>query len=135
MNNLSATGNIGRDAETRFTPNGKAITSFSLAITSGFGENKNTTWLNCSYWGERGEKVAPYLKKGTQIGVNGALQVREYDAKDGTKKQSVDLVLSDITLLGGKGDNITPSQDNAPQSQSAPTGAGNFDDFENSIPF
>lgn len=105
MNNLCATGRLAKDCESRFTAKGDAITAFSLAIDSGYGENKVTTWLNCSMFGKRGESVAPYLKKGGQVAVSGELTNREYTDKDGNKRFSLDLRINDLTLLGGKPDN------------------------------
>ena len=65
MNNLSATGNAGNDAEVRFTSDGTAIASWSIALTSGYGKNEKTTWLRCNMFGKRGETIAQYIKKGT----------------------------------------------------------------------
>jgi len=61
MNVINFTGNCGRDAETKFLGNGDAVTSFSVALSSGFGDKKITTWLNCSMYGKRGEAVANYI--------------------------------------------------------------------------
>lgn len=102
MNVLNATGRIGKDCETRFTSGGDAITAFALAIDSGYGEKKVTTWLNCSMFGKRGEAVAPYLKKGGQVAISGELTNREYQDKEGNKRFSLDLRVNDLTLIGGK---------------------------------
>ena len=72
MNVLNAIGNVGKDAEVRFTGNGDAIASFSFALTSGYGDKQITTWLNCNLWGKRAETLAPMLLKGTKIGITGA---------------------------------------------------------------
>lgn len=136
MNSINFIGNIGRDAETRFTPNGKAITSFSVALTSGFGDNKVTTWLNCSIFGERGENVAGYILKGKQIGVNGEFSARPYTTKDGVEKLSLDVAVRDVTLLGGKSDaddaSTPSSKNNAPSKQES---YDPMDDLESDIPF
>ncbi len=101
MNLLNAIGNVGRDAEVRFTPNGDAITSFSFALTSGFGDKQITSWLNCSLWGKRGQTLAPMLLKGTRIGISGELTNRPY-TKDGVEKFSLEVRVNDVTLLGAK---------------------------------
>lgn len=72
---------LGKDAVTRHTGAGKAVTGFSAAIDSGFGDNKKTIWLDCSLWGDRGEKLAPYLVKGSKHMVQGELGTREYEGK------------------------------------------------------
>jgi single-strand DNA-binding protein len=104
MNVLNAIVNLGgKDAEIRYTPGGDAVTQFSVALQSGYGDKQVTTWLNCNMWGKRGETIASYLTKGTRIGITGELTNREYEAKDGSKKYSLELRVSDVTLLGAKG--------------------------------
>lgn len=97
MNNFSAVGRIGRDAVTRFTQAGKAVTGWALAVDSGWGDNKKTTWLDCTLWGERGQKLAEHIRKGDRLGVVGEIGTREHDGKT-----YVTLDVKDVTLLGGK---------------------------------
>lgn len=114
MNVLNFTGNCGRDAEVRFLPAGDAVTSFSVALSSGYGDKKITTWLNCSMFGKRGEAVSEYIKKGTQVAISGEFCARPFTAKDGTEKLSLDVRVNDLTLLGGKnegGNGTTQRQD------------------------
>lgn len=72
---------LGKDAVTRHTAAGKAVTGFSAAIDSGFGDKKQTIWLDCSIWGERGEKLAAYLVKGSKHLIQGELGTCEYEGK------------------------------------------------------
>ena len=65
----------------------------------GWGDNKNTVWLDCSLWGDRGERVAQYITKGSQLGVSGELGTREHDGKT-----YVTLNVREVTLVGGKSD-------------------------------
>ena len=102
MNNLSATGNIGSDAEVRFTSDGTAIASWSIALTSGYGKNEKTTWLRCNMFGKRGETIAQYIKKGSQVGVNGEISLNTYKGKDGAEKTSLECNVQAVTLLGKK---------------------------------
>lgn len=135
MNVLNFTGNIGRDSETRYTPSGDAITSFSAALTSGYGEKKLTTWLNCSIWGKRGESLAPYLKKGAQVAISGEFQARPYQTKEGAEKLSLEVRVSDLTLIGGKGSSDsgeTRTESEAEQRGPAPMP---LDDLDSDIPF
>ena len=97
MNVFTGIGRIGRDAQTRHTQAGKAVTGWALAVDSGWGENKKTTWLDCSIWGERGEKLAGHIRKGDRLGVTGELGTREHDGKT-----YVTLDVKDVTLLGDK---------------------------------
>jgi single-strand DNA-binding protein len=71
-------------------------------LSSGYGDKRKTTWINCSLIGKRAESLAPMLLKGTQVGVNGEISLNEYIAKDGTNKSSIELNVSNVTLLGKK---------------------------------
>lgn len=102
MNVINAIGNIGKDADIRYTPNGDAVAQFSFALTSGYGDKAITTWLNCNVWGKRAETLAPMLLKGTKVGITGELTNRPYKAKDGTEKYSLEVRINDVTLLGAK---------------------------------
>lgn len=107
MNVLNFTGGLSRDAETRFTPGGDAITSFGVALSSGYGDKKITTWLNASIFGKRGESLSPYLKKGAQVAISGEFTARPYTTKDGAEKLSLDVRVNDLTLIGGKGESVS----------------------------
>jgi single-strand DNA-binding protein len=134
MNVLSFTGNAGRDAETRFTPAGDAITSFSVALSSGYGDKKVTTWLNCSLFGKRGETLAQYITKGTLLGVVGEFQARPYTTKEGAEKISLEVRVSDVTLLGKKDGDSVPTQPKTAPANKQNDGTG-FDDMADDIPF
>lgn len=114
MNSWNFTGNLGRDCEQRFTPGGDPVVSFSVGVQSGYGEKKQTTWANCQMWGKRGESVAPYLTKGQQVGICGEVNLREWTDKDGGKRQSLDVRVNDLTLLGKK--NEQPTKEKAAPS-------------------
>lgn len=130
MNVINFTGNTGREAATKFLPDGTAVTTFSVALASGYGEKKITTWLNCSIFGKRGEAVCSYIKKGTLIGVSGEFTARPYQ-KDGVDKLSLEVRVNDVTLLGGKGESKP-----APANIDAEFEAANpANDFEPEIPF
>jgi single-strand DNA-binding protein len=99
MNSCNFIGRIGKDAVTRFTQAGKAVTGWPLAVDVGFGEDKKTLWIDCNMWGERGQKVCEYIRKGDRIGVAGELGTREHDGKT-----YVTLNVRELTLLGNKQD-------------------------------
>ena len=127
MNNWNFTGNIGRDCETRFIPSGDAVVSFSVGVTSGYGEKQVTTWANCSMFGKRGQAVAQYLTKGAQVGITGEVTLRKYTNKEGNEKTSLDVRVADLTLLGGR-----ERSEQAPAPK--PAQVDTFDEFDN-IPF
>ena len=133
MNSWSFTGNLGRDAEQRYTQSGDSVVSFSVGVKAGFGDKATTTWANCSMFGKRGESVAPYLKKGALVGISGELNNREYQDKEGQKRYSLDVRVSDLTLLGGKQSGDSAPSQTQRNAQGAPrTSIENMDD---EIPF
>lgn len=102
MNSWNFTGNLGSDCETRPAPSGDAIVSFSVAVKAGYGDKAITTWVRCTMFGKRGQAVADYLRKGTQVGIVGEAQLRPWAGKDGVEKQSLEVRVNDLTLLGSK---------------------------------
>ncbi len=108
VNKVILLGNLGRDAETKFTPSGIAKTTFSVATSwrakdPQTGEWKDhTDWHNIVLW--RAEKLAEYLTKGTKVYVEGRLQTRSWDDKDGNKRYMTEIVADDVILAGGRGD-------------------------------
>ncbi len=132
MNVLSAIGNIN-NPELRFLPDQTPVLQFSFALNSGYGEKQVTTWLNCSLFGKRAQTLAPILAKGNKVGITGELTNRPYVAKDGSEKHSLELRVSDLTLLTPKSDaSVQPAQNNAPKEHKI----GNDPmDFASDIPF
>ncbi len=108
VNKVILVGRLGRDAETKFTPSGVAVTKFSVATNWSrkdpqTGEWKEETdWTNVVVW--RQENVANFLTRGKQVYVEGRLQTRSYDDKDGKKQYFTEVVADDVILLGGKSD-------------------------------
>jgi len=92
MNNITIVGRIGRDPELRFTKDGKAVASFSVATDHGRDDNKKTTWHNVTAFGTLGENVASSLSKGARVIVSGRLDISDYDGKDGEKKKRVEII-------------------------------------------
>lgn len=133
MNNWSFTGNIGKDAEQRFTQGGDSVVSFSVGVKSGFGDKATTTWANCQLWGKRGESVLPYLKKGHPVGICGEVSLREWQDREGQKRTNLEVRVNDLTLLGKKDGNSQP----APQQhrQEPIQNHSGFDGLGDDIPF
>jgi single-strand DNA-binding protein len=108
VNKVILLGNLGKDAETKFTPNGVARSTFTLATSRRWKDQQSgewkeeTDWHNILLW--RSENVANYLLKGKQIYLEGHLQTRSYEGKDGQKKYFTEVVCDDLILLGGRGD-------------------------------
>ncbi len=108
MARVNLIGNLGRDSEMKYIGSGTGVLEFSIAVNIRFkeqGEFKETTnWYRVSFWGNRGEKIKPYLTKGKQVFVTGTLNVREYTSRDGNKGTSLDVRADDVQLLGGRGE-------------------------------
>ena len=107
FNQVILMGNLTRDPELRQTPNGQNVCSFSLALNRAYkGADGNwqeaTDYVDIVAWGPLGERVAQYLKKGSQCLVNGRLQSRSWE-QDGQKRSKVEVVAQDVTFLGGRG--------------------------------
>ncbi len=99
-NQVTMTGNITRDPEIRFTNTGKSVTSFSIAVGRRYQVNgewqEQTSFFNVSAWGQLGENVAASCSKGSRVTVTGRMEQREYQDKEGNKRQAVDLVADEV---------------------------------------
>jgi len=109
VNKVILVGNLGRDAELKFTPSGFPISSFSLATTDRRKDKDNnwqekTEWHRIKLLGKQAESLQDYLKKGKQIYVEGRLETRSWDDKDGQKKYMTEIIADRIQLLGGRGE-------------------------------
>ena len=108
VNKVILVGNLGRDAELRYTPGGAAVATLNLATTEvwndkGGQRQEKTEWHRVILWGKQAESLQEYLTKGKQIYVEGRLQTRQWDDKDGNKKYTTEIKADRITLLGGAG--------------------------------
>lgn len=133
MNLLTCIGNVGKDAALK-TVGSDQVANFSVAINSGYGEKKQTVWLDCALWGKRAEKVYSYIRKGDRIGVSGELGTREHDGKT-----YLTLRVNEVTLLGEKkADTDEPAREQRAARPNTDTGGANQargGDPESDIPF
>ena len=112
MNQCNFIGNLGRDPEMRFTPQGKAITTFSLAVKVGFGETGYTIWIRCAAWEKRAELCNQFLKKGSKVRVTGQLEgdkatgaPRTWTDKEGGFHTSFEMRVEDVEFLTPRNEN------------------------------
>lgn len=108
VNKVILVGNLGRDAELRYTPGGTAVSKFSVATTETWNDKsgqrqERTEWHNIDLWGKQAETLTEYLVKGKQVYVEGRLQTDEYTDKDGVKRKSTRVRSDRVVLLGGGG--------------------------------
>ena len=150
VNKVILIGNLGRDPETRYMPDGGAITNISIATTDKWKDKagemqEKTEWHRVAFFGKLAEIAGEYLKKGSQVYVEGRLQTRKWQDKDGQDKYTTEIVANVMQMLGsrqGGGDRDTSGggarTERAPQAaeaKPAKAGGGKFDDFEDDIPF
>ena len=143
VNKAILVGNLGRDPEVRYSPDGGAITNISIATTDTWkdksGEKQERTeWHRIVFFGKLAEIAGEYLKKGSQVYIEGRLQTRKWQDKEGQDRYTTEIVASDMKMLGSRtgSENLvrdvsSPSEGKAPAKKDG----GNFDDLEDDIPF
>lgn len=115
-------GRLGKDAELKYTQQGKAICNFSLAVDAGWGDNKKTLWVDCAIWEERATKLAPFLTKGKFVAVQGEVDVRCWISKNtGEAGCSLGCTVRQLTLGPGgeRNENSSGSGSSGPQEPQA----------------
>src|SRR4051794_952704 len=108
VNKVILVGNLGRDAELRYTPGGAAVATLNMATTEVWNDKagqkqEKTEWHRVVLWGKTAESLAEYLTKGKQIYVEGRLQTRQWDDKDGNKRYTTEIRSDRVVLLSGSG--------------------------------
>lgn len=149
VNKVILVGNLGRDPEVRYMPSGDAMANLSLATTDTWkdksGEKQEKTeWHRVVMFGKQAEIAGEYLKKGSQVYIEGRLQTRKWTDKEGQDRYTTEIVADRMQMLGsrsGGSERMAPG----PDEERAPAGsakkpaaagkAGNFDDMEDDIPF
>jgi single-strand DNA-binding protein len=131
VNKVILVGRLGRDPETRYTGGGQAVANFSVATDETYkdknGERqKRTEWHKIVVWGKQAEIAQQYLKKGSLIFIEGRIQSREWQDKEGQKRTSFEIVASNFRMLGGRADGAA-----AGAGAGGGTSRGGGDDFDN----
>ena len=148
VNKVIIVGNLGRDPETRYLPSGEAVTNISVATTDTWkdktsGEKKEATeWHRVSFFGRLAEIAGEYLKKGSQVYVEGSLRTRKWQDKEGKDRYTTEIRADTMQMLGSRAGAGEPRGEAAPKSEGAAKAAapankpaGKFDDMEDDIPF
>jgi single-strand DNA-binding protein len=159
VNKVILVGNLGRDPEMRYMPSGDALASFSIATTDNWKDKngqkqERTEWHRISMFGKQAEIAGEYLKKGSSVYIEGRLQTRKWQDKEGNERQTTEVVADRMQMLGGRSGGNTyevmeddfnqdapparqPAATSAPRQAPAqkPAGGSGFDDFEDDIPF
>ncbi len=134
VNRAILIGNLGRDPELRYTQGGQAMTRFSLATNERFKQGddwqERTEWHRIVVWGKQAENCAQYLQKGRSVYIEGRLQTRDWEDKEGNKRQTTEIVAQTVQFLGSRGDG-PPRGAPEPPPPSGPSAPAEGDD----IPF
>ena len=155
VNKVILVGNLGRDPETRYSPDGAAITNVSLATTSQWkdkntGEKREETeWHRVAFFGRLAEIAGEYLKKGSQVYIEGRLRTRKWQDKEGKDNYTTEIFALEMQMLGSRegmgggatgggddqGESRSAAAPRAPAAKPAPKSATGFDDMDDDIPF
>ena len=132
VNKVILVGRLGRDPETRYTGGGQAVANFSVATDETYkdrnGERqKRTEWHKIVVWGKQAEIAQQYLKKGSLIFIEGRIQSREWQDKEGQKRTSFEIVASNFRMLGGRADGAAASAGAGAMGGGTSRGAEDFD--------
>lgn len=131
VNKVILIGHLGADPEVRYTASGSPVANFRIATTDTWNDKngqkqERTEWHRIVAWAKLGELAGEYLSKGRQVYVEGRLQTRQWDDRDGNKKYTTEIVATQITFLGGRGDAPAGPRREAPEGR-APEGEANFE--------
>ena len=148
VNKVIIVGNLGKDPETRYAPSGDAVTNIVVATTETWkdktsGEKREATeWHRVVFFGKLAEIAGQYLKKGSQVYIEGKLTTRKWQDKDGNERYTTEIRADEMKMLGSKSDGQQDGQQrqqSAPQRQEPPRQpaqkSGVFGDYDDSIPF
>ncbi len=131
MNKVILIGRLTRDPEMRTTASGMNVTRFSIAVNRTYQDQngeRGVDYINCVAWRKQAENIAKYCTKGTQVAVDGRIQTGSYDAQDGSKRYTTDIVCDNVTFLGSKGDNNGGTYNNNNNNYNAPSDSFNEPD-------
>ncbi|MEW5942035.1 MAG: single-stranded DNA-binding protein [Chloroflexota bacterium] len=134
LNKVMIIGHLGRDPEMRYTPSGKPVTTFTVAVSrswnSGDGErHSETEWFNIVAWGNLAETCKQYLTKGQLVYIEGRLQTRHWDDKEGQKRSSVEVVANEMTFLSERRESGANHEAGAPAGEENAAPASSEDEF------
>lgn len=122
LNKVILIGNLGKDPEVRYTPNGTAVANFSMATTDNWtgkdGEKQSRTeWHRIVAWGRLGEICGEYLSKGKQVYIEGSIQTREWEDQEGHKRQTTEIKATQMQMLGSRNDLPSSFADQRPDME------------------
>jgi single-strand DNA-binding protein len=144
VNKAIIVGNVGQDPEVRYMPSGSAVAEVSVATTEQWKDKQSgerqerTEWHRITFFGRLAEIVGEYVKKGSQIYVEGSIRTEKWQDKNGQDRYTTKIIANEMQMLGGRGGGTANFGDSAPAQQSSGGGGsskGGNDDFDDDIPF
>lgn len=138
VNKVILVGNLGADPEVRYTAGGSAVVNVSIATSESWKDKttgepqERTEWHKVVFFGKLAEVVGEYLKKGSQVYVEGKLQTRKWTDKEGVERYTTEIHAHEMQMLGGRGENSRQAAERKPQGAAA---AAAVEDFDDDIPF
>jgi len=134
VNKVILIGNLGQDPELKYTPSGAAVTTLSIATNEIWKDNdgnrqERTEWHRVVLWRRQAEIAGEYLKKGSKIYIEGRLQTRSWDDKDGQKRYTTEVIADSLTMLDSKGESSGARSSDAPPPMEAPAAGAEEDDL------
>jgi len=134
LNKVMVIGHLGRDPEMRYTPSGRPVTTFTIAVSRSWntadGERRTETeWFNIVAWGNLAEICKQYLYKGQQVYIDGRLQTRRWEDKEGQKHTSVEVVANEMMMLGDRRENSSQTQESSEQTDEIAEPIADEDEF------
>ena len=111
INKVILMGRLAKDPELRRTGAGTPVTSFSIAINAGYGENQHTDFVNCTAWNKTAEFVSKYFTKGKMIIVIGRISTRSWETQDGKKAYATEVIVSEVSFGESKSENPSAAKD------------------------
>ena len=134
VNKAILIGNLGKDPEIRYTPSGQAVASFPIATTRRWRDKdgqaqEQTDWHNIVVWGRQAENAKEYLRKGRPVYIEGRIQTRNYDDKDGVKRYVTEIVAQTVQFLGGRPDSDSGDRSAPPPPEEPPDIQSDDDDL------
>ncbi len=140
VNKVVLIGNLGKDPELRYAPSGAAVVNFSLATSEQWKDQEGnpqekTSWHNIVMWGKLAEIAAEYLKKGNKVYVEGRIQYRDYEGKDGNKRYVTEIVANDLVMLGSRQERGESAGGSLGREEAAPGAPPSVSEEKDDLPF
>ena len=142
MNRVILSANLTKDADLRYTGNGKPYSKFSIANNEGYGDNQKTNFFNCTLWGKSAENLNRFLTKGQKVLITGKVEINDYKDKEGVERKIIDINVDSfggVELLGNKAQQESGTNNDTSNNSDFPIDSNDYmtpvDDDSDVLPF